>query len=170
MITASAIEVIRGGRPLLQNATASINPGQKVALLGANGTGKSSFFALLKGELHADNGELSFPSNWQHASVAQETPALNKSAIEYVMDGDREFRRHEAELAAAEAAEDGHKIALLHGQIETMGGYTIKARAAEMDRDDAIAARKAKEEEQRQKDLEAEQMQWAVDYFVFNKL
>ena len=132
MITASAIELIRGGRPLLQNATASINPGQKVALVGANGTGKSSFFALLKGELHADNGELSFPSNWQLASVAQETPALNKSAIEYVMDGDREFRRHEAELAAAEAAEDGHKIALLHGQIETMGGYTIKARAAEL--------------------------------------
>ncbi|MCE0555672.1 ABC transporter ATP-binding protein [Motilimonas sp. E26] len=132
MITASAIELIRGGRPLLQNATASINPGQKVALVGANGTGKSSFFALLKGELHADNGELSFPSNWQLASVAQETPALNKSAIEYVIDGDREFRRHEAELAAAEAAEDGHKIALLHGQIETIGGYTIKARAAEL--------------------------------------
>ncbi|MFO6423052.1 ABC transporter ATP-binding protein [Motilimonas sp. KMU-193] len=132
MITASAIELIRGGRPLLQNATASINPGQKVALVGANGTGKSSFFALLKGEIHADNGELSFPSNWQLASVAQETPALEKSAIEYVIDGDKEFRRLEAELAEAEQQGDGNKIALLHGQLETVGGYTIKARAAEL--------------------------------------
>ncbi len=132
MITASAIELIRGGRPLLQNATATINPGQKVALVGANGTGKSSFFALLKGEIHADNGDLSFPSNWQLASVAQETPALEKSAIEYVIDGDREFRRLETELANAEQQGDGNKIALLHGQLETVGGYTIKARAAEL--------------------------------------
>ncbi|MCE2572738.1 ABC transporter ATP-binding protein [Motilimonas eburnea] len=132
MITASAIELIRGGRPLLQNATASINPGQKVALVGANGTGKSSFFALLKGEIQADNGDLSFPSNWQLASVAQETPALEKSAIEYVIDGDLEFRRLEAELAGAEQQGDGNKIALLHGQLDTVGGYTIKARAAEL--------------------------------------
>lgn len=132
MIIASAIELIRGGRPLLENASASINPGQKVALVGANGCGKSSFFSLLKHELQPDNGELSWPSQWQIASVAQETPALAMSAIEYVMDGDREFRRLEAELAEAEASGDGHKIALLHGQIETIGGYTIKARAAEL--------------------------------------
>ncbi len=132
MIIASAIELIRGGRPLLENATATINPGQKVGLVGANGSGKSSFFALLKGEVHADNGELTFPSNWQISSVAQETPALEKSALEYVIDGDLEYRALERQLAEAEKIEDGHLIAELHGKIDTAGGYSIKARAAEL--------------------------------------
>lgn len=86
---------------MLDNATATINPGQKVGLVGKNGCGKSTLLALLKGELSADGGNATFPSNWALAWVNQETPALDVPAIEYVIDGDREYRQLEAELQAA---------------------------------------------------------------------
>ena len=129
MIIASQIELLRGNNKLLDNASATIYPGHKVGLVGKNGCGKSSFFALLKGELAVDSGTLSLPASWQLAWVAQETPALDKPAIEYVMDGDREFRALEAALAAAESAGDGIKVAELHGKLEAIGAYTIRARA-----------------------------------------
>ena len=99
MIVASQIELIRGGRTLLDNASATIHPGHKVGLVGKNGCGKSTFFALVRGELAIDNGSFSLPAGWQIAGVAQETPALDCSALEYVIDGDKEFRALEAELA-----------------------------------------------------------------------
>ena len=99
MIIASGIELLRGNNKLLDNASATIFPGHKVGLVGKNGCGKSSFFALLKGELSVDNGSLSVPAGWQMASVAQETPALDKPALDYVIDGDHEYRRLEQELA-----------------------------------------------------------------------
>ncbi|MGL4204762.1 MAG: ABC transporter ATP-binding protein [Aeromonadaceae bacterium] len=129
MIIASQIELLRGNNKLLDNASATIYPGHKVGLVGKNGCGKSSFFALLKGELGVDNGSLSLPASWQLAWVAQETPALDKPALEYVMDGDREYRALEAELATAEQAGDGLKVAELHGKLEAIGAYTIRARA-----------------------------------------
>ena len=132
MIIASQIELLRGNNKLLDNASATIFPGHKVGLVGKNGCGKSSFFALLKGELAVDNGSLSLPSSWQLAWVAQETPALDKPALEYVMDGDREYRALEAELAAAETSGDGIKVAELHGKLEAIGAYTIRARAGSL--------------------------------------
>jgi len=132
MIIASQIELLRGNNKLLDNASATIFPGHKVGLVGKNGCGKSSFFALLKGELAVDNGSLSLPSSWQLAWVAQETPALDKPALEYVMDGDREYRALEAELAAAETGGDGIKVAELHGKLEAIGAYTIRARAGSL--------------------------------------
>ena len=74
MIVASKIEFIRGGKALLKDASATINPRQKVGLVGANGCGKSSFFTLLKQETHIDAGDLTIPHHWKLASVAQETP------------------------------------------------------------------------------------------------
>ena len=91
MIVASNIEFIRGGKPLLKDANATINPRQKVGLVGANGCGKSSFFTLLKKESHVDSGDLTIPHNWRLASVAQETPALDEVALQYVIDGDTYF-------------------------------------------------------------------------------
>ncbi|WP_346350943.1 ABC transporter ATP-binding protein [Oceanimonas sp. AH20CE76] len=130
MITLSQIELLRGGRPLLKDATATIHGGQKVGLVGKNGCGKSTLFALLKGELSVDSGQFALPADWQLASVAQETPALDCSALDYVIDGDQQYRRLCRELEAAEASHNGMAIAELHGRLETHGGYHIHARAA----------------------------------------
>ncbi|OBU09572.1 ABC transporter ATP-binding protein [Photobacterium aquimaris] len=132
MIIFSDIQLLRGGKVLLENATATINPGDKVGLVGKNGCGKSTLFALLKNELSLDGGNCQFPSNWELAWVAQETPALERAAIEYVIDGDREYRELEHQLIAAELADDGNKVAELHAKIDTIGGYSINARAAEL--------------------------------------
>ncbi|MEZ8081423.1 ABC transporter ATP-binding protein [Enterovibrio norvegicus] len=132
MITLSDIQLLRGGKPLLNQASATIHPGDKVGLVGKNGCGKSTLFALLKDEMTLDAGSCNFPSGWQLAWVAQETPALERQAIEYVIDGDREYRELENTLRQAEIDDDGHKVAMLHDQIDAVGGYTIRARASEL--------------------------------------
>ena len=132
MIVATNIEFIRGGKSLLENASATINPKQKVGLVGANGCGKSSFFTLLKQEHQVDAGDLTIPHHWRLASVAQETPALDSNALQYVIDGDRYFRDLQAKLKKAEEDDDGTKIAEMHIQLDNAGGYTIESRAAEL--------------------------------------
>ncbi|MDD1795899.1 ABC transporter ATP-binding protein [Enterovibrio makurazakiensis] len=132
MITLSDIQLLRGGKPLLNQASATIHPGDKVGLVGKNGCGKSTLFALLKGELSLDAGSCNFPSGWELAWVAQETPALEREAIEYVIDGDREYRALEKSLRHAETIDDGHKVAEIHDKIDAVGGYSIRARAAEL--------------------------------------
>ncbi|QIX96084.1 ABC transporter ATP-binding protein [Cedecea sp. FDAARGOS_727] len=132
MIVFSSLQIRRGTRVLLDNATATINPGQKVGLVGKNGCGKSTLLALLKNEISADGGSASFPGNWQLAWVNQETPALAMPAIEYVIDGDREFRKLEAELAQANERNDGHAIALVHGKLDAVDAWTIRSRASSL--------------------------------------
>ena len=132
MIVFSALQIRRGIRVLLDNATATINPGQKVGLVGKNGCGKSTLLSLLKGEITSDAGSVTFPSNWALAWVNQETPALGKAALEYVIDGDREFRQLEAELADANQRDDGNAIALLHGKLDAVQAWSIHARAASL--------------------------------------
>ena len=129
MINISQAQLIRGSKTLLDETSLTIYPGHKVGLVGANGTGKSSLLALILGHLHLDKGEFSFPSGWQVASVAQETPALDVSALEYVLDGDTEYRDLEAQLEKAQTDNNGNAIALIHGKIDAIGGYAIKARA-----------------------------------------
>ena len=132
MIIFSDIQLLRGGKPLLDQASATINPGDKVGLVGKNGCGKSTLFALLKDELSIDAGSFSKPAQWELAWVAQETLALERSALEYVIDGDREYRDLERQLSEAEVADNGTLVAELHGKIETIGGYSIRARASEL--------------------------------------
>ena len=132
MIVFSSLQIRRGVRVLLENATATINPGQKVGLVGKNGCGKSTLLALLKNEMSADAGSFSFPGNWSLAWVNQETPALDIPAIEYVIDGDREFRQLESELAHANEINDGHAIATLHGKLDAVQAWTIQSRAASL--------------------------------------
>ena len=122
----------RGLTTLLENANATINPGQKVGLVGKNGCGKSSLFALLKNEMSAEGGEVSFPSNWALAWVNQETPALDCRAIDYVIQGDREYTRLQQALQQANAENDGNAIANLHSRLETIDAWTIEARAGEL--------------------------------------
>ncbi|CAX61679.1 ABC transporter ATP-binding protein [Erwinia billingiae] len=132
MIVFSSLQIRRGVRVLLDNATATINPGQKVGLVGKNGCGKSTLLSLLKNEISADAGSFSFPGTWSLAWVNQETPALSVPAIEYVIDGDREFRQLEAELAHANEINDGHAIATLHGKLDAIQAWTIQPRAASL--------------------------------------
>lgn len=132
MITFSNIQLLRGAKPILDNASATVRPGEKVGLVGKNGCGKSSLFALIKNELSLDAGSTTIPAHWELAWVNQETPALKRAAIEYVIDGDREYRCLQQELEEAEKNNDGHTQALLHDKIDTIGGYTIRARAAEL--------------------------------------
>ncbi|WP_439147521.1 ABC transporter ATP-binding protein [Vibrio sp.] len=132
MITFSDIQLLRGGKPLLDQASATLHPSDKIGLVGKNGCGKSTLFALIKDELSIDAGSFSKPAHWEMAWVAQETPALERTAIEYVIDGDREYRGLEDQLEEAEKADNGTLVAEIHGKIETIGGYSIKARAAEL--------------------------------------
>ena len=132
MIVFSNLSLKRGQTELLENASATINPKQKVGLVGKNGCGKSSLFALLKKELMPEGGEVNYPSNWRVSWVNQETPALDISAIDYVIQGDREYCRLQRELNQANERNDGNAIARIHGQLETLDAWTIQSRAASL--------------------------------------
>ncbi len=132
MIALRQVTFARAGRPLVVDASVQLHAGWKVGVVGANGCGKSSLFALLAGELHAESGDVELPASWQIARVAQETPALPDAAIDFVLDGDVELRRIERELAAAEAAGDGEAIGHLHAAYDEIGGYSARARIAEV--------------------------------------
>lgn len=132
MLNISDLSLRRGPRLLFEKASFALHAGWKVGLTGGNGTGKSSLFAMIRGEIGPDVGEASVPSGWVIAHVAQETPAVNRAAIEYVLDGDKELRQIEAELEQAEAQEDGHRLGDLHGQFAAAGGYEARSRAARL--------------------------------------
>ncbi len=132
MITAASLAVQRDGRELYRDASFLIHPGWKVGLTGANGSGKSTFFALLLGELTADAGRLDRPAVWTVAHMAQEVGALAQSAIDYVLDGDAELRRIEQELAAAEREERYEDLANFYQRYDEIGGYTSRSRAAKL--------------------------------------
>ena len=132
MLQVSELALRRGAKALFSNASFQVYPGQRVGVTGANGCGKSSFFALLRGELSADAGEASFPREWVVAHVAQETPADPREALEYVLDGDEELRAVQAELAVAESLDDGLRLAQLHGQFDAISGYDAPSRAARL--------------------------------------
>ena len=102
MIQFRSLALTRGARVLFEQASLQLHPGWRVGVIGANGSGKSSLFALLRGELPAEQGSCELPAAWRIASVAQETPPLASSAIDYVLDGDVELRARARELATAE--------------------------------------------------------------------
>ena len=132
MIIATDLSLARGAKYLIKSSSFTIHPNHKVGLVGANGCGKSSLFASLLGSLPADMGNLSMPTSWKIATVKQETPALEQSALDYVMDGDVEFRQLEAKLAQARADDNGTLEATIINQIDTINGYSLPARAGEL--------------------------------------
>ena len=89
MIRFNQFTLARGTKPLFEQTSFTLNPGEKAGLVGANGAGKSTLFAVLRGELHADGGDFAMPPSWQIAHVAQETPAADKTALAWTLDGDR---------------------------------------------------------------------------------
>ena len=118
--------------PAVRARLVSDTPGQKAGLTGANGTGKSSLFALVLGGLTTDEGAVRRPAGWIIAHVAQEMPATTQAAIEYVLDGDGGLRAVQRELAAAEQDGDGEHIAHLHAELDHIGGYQANSRAASL--------------------------------------
>jgi ATP-binding cassette subfamily F protein 3 len=135
MIRFTQVSLTRGIKSLLEGADLTVNPGEKVGLIGANGTGKSSLFALLRDELHADLGQVDFPARWRVAYVAQETPALDRPAVEYAIDGDTTLRKLERELEKVEDAHtdvDGHRIGELHAALADADAYTVRSRAEQL--------------------------------------
>ena len=132
MIQFKQLSLTRGTKILIQGASLQLHPGHKVGLTGANGAGKSSLFAMLRGEIHPEKGDFEMPASWVVAHVAQETPALPMPAIEFVLDGDAELREIEAALAMAETNHQGELIAELHQRLTDVDGYSAKARAAEL--------------------------------------
>ncbi|GAA4884099.1 ATP-binding cassette domain-containing protein [Ferrimonas pelagia] len=132
MITLDQVQLIRGAKRLLDNASLTIYPGHKVALVGANGVGKSSLLGLLRGEFGVDAGDCRVPANWRQACVDQETPAKTCSALDYVLDGDQTYRALEQELHDAQEDGDGRRIGHAHDQFEAYHGYQVPAKAAEL--------------------------------------
>ncbi|PIT38156.1 ATP-binding cassette domain-containing protein [Snodgrassella alvi] len=132
MIEIKNLSLQRGSKQLLQHASLTIYPGQRVGLIGKNGTGKSSLFALLEGKISHDSGDLRLPKHWQLATVKQETPALDIPALDYVLQGDTELQQLQQLLQQAEASNDGLKQAEYHARLDEIGAYSAPARAAKL--------------------------------------
>ncbi|MBG8558288.1 ATP-binding cassette domain-containing protein [Pseudomonas qingdaonensis] len=132
MIRLSNLTLQRGPQRLLEGAELTLHAGQKAGLIGANGAGKSSLFALLRGELTPDSGECQLPGDWRIAHMRQEVDTLDRLAVDYVLDGDVRLREVQAALAAAEAAHDNNALARLHVELDSADGYTADARARKL--------------------------------------
>jgi ATP-binding cassette subfamily F protein 3 len=129
MITLKNISLRRGAKVLLDLATVSLNPGEKVGLVGRNGAGKSSLFALLNRSLTEDSGEFDIPSQWRMGQVAQDMPETDQSATEFVIEGDTGLTAARAEVAAAEATDDGERMANAYMGLYDAGEHDAASRA-----------------------------------------
>jgi len=132
MIRLQNLTLQRGPQRLLEGAELTLYPGQKAGLVGANGAGKSSLFALLRGELTPDGGDSQMPPDWRIAHMRQEVDTLERLAVDYVLDGDETLRRVQAQLVAAEQGHDGVALARLHSELDSADGYTADARARKL--------------------------------------
>lgn len=132
MIEIKNLSLQRGNKQLLNNASLTIYPGQRIGLIGKNGTGKSSLFALIEGKISHDSGDIRLPKHWQLATVKQETPALDIPALDYVLQGDSELQQLQQLLQQAEDDDDGFKQAEYHARLDEIGAYSAPARAAKL--------------------------------------
>ena len=129
MISLKNVTLRRGVKVVLQDASVTLNPGEKVGLIGRNGAGKSSLFSVLAGRLHADGGDIEMPPKWRIGEVAQSMPETEQPATDFVLDGDLPLVEARAALAAAEAGGDGHAIAEAHMHLEQAGVFDAPSRA-----------------------------------------
>ena len=129
MIQLKNIVLRRGAKAVLQQASLTINPGEKVGLVGRNGAGKSSLFALLNGTLHEDQGEFTVPKQWRMAQVAQDMPETEQPATDYVMDGDVVLFQAKQDVDMAEASGDGDAIANAYMHLFDSGANDAQSRA-----------------------------------------
>src|SRR6476469_626572 len=132
MLVLTQVSLRRGVKLVLDRTSLTIQPGEKVGLVGRNGAGKSSLFSLLAGRLHADAGDLAVPPRWRIAEVAQEMPETEQGATDFVLAGDTALAEAEAELVQAEASDDGEAMAHAHEAIRLAGGFDARPRAQAM--------------------------------------
>ncbi len=132
MIRFNQLSIRRGTKLLLQPVDWTIYAGQRIGLTGANGSGKSSLFALLLGQLAADGGEIEIGGQPVFSHVAQEMPAGNESALDFVVAGDTELHAIQQQLQTAEAADDGMEIAHLHEALNKIDAWSAPSRAGRM--------------------------------------
>ncbi|HSM29175.1 MAG TPA: ATP-binding cassette domain-containing protein [Woeseiaceae bacterium] len=132
MLALSNIALRRGPKVLVENASFQAHAGQRIGVIGPNGCGKSSLFAMFLGELEPDQGELVLDPRYEIAHVAQESPRGSGSAVDYVMDGDRELREIQAAIAEGEAAADTPDLHHLYERMEAIDGFTAEARASRL--------------------------------------
>ena len=132
MLSLTNISLRRGRKVLIENASFQVHAGQRMGVIGANGSGKSSLFAMLLGELEPDDGELKLDPRDQIAHVAQESPHSSGSAVDYVMDGDAELREVQAAIATGEASDENPDLHLLYERMEVMDGFTAEPRASRL--------------------------------------
>ncbi|MCK9285835.1 MAG: ATP-binding cassette domain-containing protein [Rhodocyclaceae bacterium] len=129
MITLRNVTLRRGTKVLLDSTSVTLNPGEKVGLVGRNGAGKSTLFGLLNGTLHEDGGDCSIPAQWRMAQVAQDMPETAQSATDFVIEGDTLLLAARAEVEAAEASEDGMRMAHAYMAFHDAGAHDAEARA-----------------------------------------
>jgi ATP-binding cassette, subfamily F, member 3 len=129
MIILKNVTLRRGVKVLLDSTSVTINPGEKVGLVGRNGAGKSTLFGLLNGTLHEDGGDCSIPAQWRMAQVAQDMPETEQSATDFVIDGDTTLLAAQAEVHAAEASDDGMRMAHAYMDLHDAGAHDAEARA-----------------------------------------
>jgi len=129
MITLKNVVLRRGTKVVLDDASVTLQPGEKIGLVGRNGAGKSSLFALLTDRLQSDRGDVEIPRHWTMAEVAQNMPETEMPATEFVLEGDTRLMAARLALEAAEAAEDGHAMADAHALLMDAGAFDAKARA-----------------------------------------
>jgi len=129
MISVRNVTLRRGINVVLDSASVTFTPGEKIGLVGRNGAGKSSFFGLLNGTLHEDGGEFSIPAAWKMGQVAQEMPETEQSATDFVIEGDTGLLAAQAEVAAAEASDDGMQMAHAYMALHDAGAHDAPARA-----------------------------------------
>lgn len=129
MITLKNVVLRRGAKVVLDKASVTLNPGEKIGLVGRNGAGKSSLFGLLNGSLHEDGGDYSIPSQWRMAQVAQDMPETEQSATDFVIQGDTALLAAQAEVDAAEASDDGMRMAHAYVALHDAGAHDAEARA-----------------------------------------
>ena len=132
MLNFKKIVLRRGTKVVLSQATATIQVGEKVGLIGRNGAGKSSLFALITRQLQEDQGEWSMPDNWEISQVEQHIPETDQGATDFVLEGDLRLGRVLAELHQAELRDDGEAMALAHAALDDAGGHTARSRAQAM--------------------------------------
>jgi len=132
MLRIDSLTLRRGPEPLLEEANAIIHAGQRVAIIGANGAGKTSLFKLILGELSLDGGDYSIPGNCRVSHMAQEVTGGERQALDYVLDGHQELRHLERQLALAEQEDDHTKIATLHGELENIHAYLAPVTAEKL--------------------------------------
>ena len=132
MLKITDLSLRRGSRLLLEHVELDVFPGQRMGLTGANGSGKSSLFAVIAGRLDADQGSVTLPKGTLITEVLQETPDSTLTAIDYVIDGDQSYRSLELKIAQAELDGNGTRLATLHSQMDEIDGFRVSARAGQL--------------------------------------